>query len=83
MVKMYENRFGKGDEGMRFFSLWADMYAEFLTWYAEDDKLYEEGLTEDEVQAVCAYNLIEELEQLPQNIYIKGYIEALQKYTLI
>ena len=83
MVKMYENRFGKGDEGMRFFSIWADSYTEFLTWYAEDDKLYEEGLTEDEVQAVCAYNLIEELEKLPQNIYIKGYIEALQKYTII
>lgn len=83
MVKMYENRFGKGDEGMRFFSLWADTYTEFLTWYAEDDKLYEKGLTEDEVQAVCAYNLIEELEKLPQNIYIKGYIEALQKYTII
>ena len=83
MVKMYENRFGKGVEGLKFFTLWADTYTEFLTWYAEDDKLYQEGLTEDEVQAVCAYNLIEELEKLPQNIYIKRYIEALQKYTML
>lgn len=83
MPALYEKRFGKGEEGMENFKMWADTYAEYLTWYATDKKLEELGFDETEICAICAHDMIEELTKLPENDYIKGYIDALQKYLLL
>lgn len=83
MPAMYQKRFGKGEAGMRLFELWADTYTEFLVWYAEDEKLEAQGMDDTEIAAVCAHDMIEELTKLPENEYIKGYIDALQKYLVL
>lgn len=80
MVPLYEKRFGKGEEGMRLFKAWADGYIEFLCWFAEDDALAEMGLDDDELAALCAHDIIEELTKLPENVYIKEYIDILEGY---
>lgn len=83
MPTMYQKRFGKGEEGIRLFKLWADTYTEFLVWYATDSKLEAQGMDDTEICAICAYDIIEELTKLPENEYIKGYIDALQKYLVL
>jgi hypothetical protein len=83
MPALYEKRFGKGEEGMKNFKIWADAYAEYLIWYVTDEKLEELGFDETEICAICAHDMIEELTKLPKNDYIKGYIDALQKYLIL
>lgn len=83
MPALYEKRFGKGEEGMENFKMWADTYTEYLTWYVADKKLEELGFDETEICAICAHDMIEELTKLPENDYIKGYIDALQKYLVL
>ena len=83
MPALYEKRFGKGEEGMENFKIWADTYTEYLTWYVTDEKLKELGFDETEICAICAHDMIEELTKLPENDYIKGYIDALQKYLVL
>lgn len=83
MPALYEKRFGKGEEGMNNFRVWADTYTEYLVWYTTDEKLEELGFDETEICAICAYDMIEELTKLPENKYIKGYIDALQKYLVL
>ena len=83
MPTLYEKRFGKGEEGMENFKMWADTYTEYLTWYVTDGKLEELGFDETEICAICAHDMIEELTKLPENDYIKGYIDALQKYLVL
>lgn len=83
MPALYEKRFGKGKVGMDNFKIWAETYAEYLTWYITDEKLEELGFDETEICAICAHDMIEELTKLPENDYIKGYIDALQKYLVL
>lgn len=80
MVPLYEKRFGKGKEGMKLFRAWAEGYIEFLCWFTEDEALEEMGLDDDELASLCAYGLIEELTKLPENVYIKEYIDILEGY---
>lgn len=82
MVPLYENRFGKGVEGFKLFKAWAEPYVEFICCFSEDDELIQQGLTDDELSAICAYDLIRELERLPQNEYIKAYIKCLGHYII-
>lgn len=83
MPTLYEKRFGKGKVGMDNFKMWAETYVEYLTWYITDEKLEELGFDETEICAICAHDMIEELTKLPKNEYIKGYIDALQKYLVL
>lgn len=83
MPVLYEKRFGKGKVGMDNFKIWAETYTEYLTWYITDEKLEELGFDETEICAICAHDMIEELTKLPENDYIKGYIDALQKYLVL
>lgn len=83
MPTLYEKRFGKGKVGMDNFKIWAETYTEYLTWYITDEKLKELGFDETEICAICAHDMIEELTKLPENDYIKGYIDALQKYLVL
>lgn len=83
MPALYEKRFGKGKVGMNNFKIWAETYAEYLTWYITDEELEEFGFDNTEICAICAHDMIEELTKLPENDYIKGYIDALQKYLIL
>lgn len=83
MPTLYKKRFGKGKVGMNNFKIWAETYAEYLTWYITDEKLEELGFDNTEICAICAHDMIEELTKLPENDYIKGYIDALQKYLIL
>lgn len=83
MPALYEKRFGKGKVGMNNFKIWAETYAEYLTWYITDEELEELGFDDTEICAICAHDMIEELTKLPENDYIKGYIDALQKYLIL
>lgn len=82
MTTLYENRFGEGEPGIKLFKVWADSYVEFLCWYSEDEKLIEQGLQDEELMAICAHDLIEELTKLPSNKYIKIYIDILEGYLI-
>lgn len=79
MVPLYERRFGKGEEGMKLFEAWAEGYIEFLCWFTEDEALEDMGL-DDELAALCAHDIIKELTKLPENVYIKKYIDILEGY---
>lgn len=83
MPMLYERRFGKGEEGMKRFRDWAGIYTEFLTWNIEDEDLEAIGYDETEIQSICAHDLIEALTQLPENDYIKVYIDELEKYLIL
>ena len=80
MVPLYERRFGKGEKGMKLFKTWAEGYIEFLCWFTEDEALEDIGLDDDELVALCAHDIIEELTKLPENVYIKKYIDILEGY---
>ena len=83
MSTLYEKRFGKGKEGFDNFKLWAETYVEYLIWYVKDKKLEKLGFDKTEICAICAHDLIKELTKLPENDYIKEYIDALQKYLVL
>lgn len=82
MVPLYERRFGKGEKGMKLFKAWAEGYIEFLCWFSEDESLADMGLDDDELAALCAHDIIEELTKLPMNTYIKAYIDILEEYLI-
>ena len=82
MVPLYEGRFGKGEEGMELFRTWAGEYIDFLCWFTEDDALTEMGLDSSEIAAICAHDIIKELTKLPENVYIKEYIDILEGYLI-
>ena len=80
MPVIYEKRFGKDDDGISNFMAWAETYVEYLVWNTTDDELEKAGLDSAEICAICAHNIIEELDKLPKNDYIEGYIDTLEKY---
>ena len=82
MVPLYERRFGKGEKGMKLFKAWAEGYVEFLCWFSDDESLVDMGLDDDELAALCAHDIIEELTKLPMNVYIKTYIDILEEYLI-
>lgn len=83
MPALYKNRFGKGKAGMKMFQDWADTYTEFLTYNIYDEDLLSMGYDQAEIQSICAHDLIEALTKLPENEYIKLYIDELEKYLMI
>ena len=82
MSALYERRFGKGKEGMELFTTWAEGYIDFLCWFAKDKDLEELELDGDEMAAICANDIIEELSNLPKNVYIQKYINILTQYLI-
>ena len=82
MVPLYERRFGKGEKGMKLFKVWAEEYIDFLCWYTEDKSLTEMGFDSEEIAATCAHDIIKELTKLPENVYIKEYIDILEGYLI-
>lgn len=82
MVPIFRKRFGVGEAGLKMFKAWADGYIEYLCWFTGDDALIEQGLGDDEMAAICAHDMIEELTKLPMNEYIKIYIDTLQGYLM-
>ena len=81
MPSVFTKRFGLGKLGESKFGYWADSYIDFLLQYAEDDHLIME-YDEDEVQAICAYDLIQALKELEGNKYIDEFIKILESYIV-
>ena len=81
MPTVFKERFGSGKNGDEKFGYWADSYINFLLQYAENDDLIIQ-FDEEEVQAIFAYDLIQELEKLEQNQYIKEFIKILETYII-
>lgn len=82
MSPLYKKRFGEGKKGMEKFKVWAEGYIEFLCWYTEDLNLEEidEEWGGEALPAICAWDLLGELEKLPKNEYIEVYKEILESY---
>lgn len=78
--KLYEKIFGKGEEGIKSFKEWADMYVEFLTYNVEDTKLASKGYDIIDIQIIYARDLLKALKVLPLNRYINIYITTLERY---
>ena len=79
---LYENRFGKGEYGLKLFKAWADGFIEYLCWFSYDDKLIELGVDDDESASLCARGIINELNKFPENKYINIYINILEGYLI-
>lgn len=82
MSTLYKRRFGEGEYGFKAFKAWAEGYIDYICWYTEDDALIEQGATDDEIAAICAHDIVEELTKLPENEYIKAYIDILEGYII-
>lgn len=82
MIPLYEKRFGKGNEGLELFRIWAEGYIEFLCWNTYDENLQNQGWEIDELASICAYDILSELTNLPKNIYIEEYINILENYII-
>lgn len=80
MPKIYENRFGTGTAGQDEFNYWADVFSDFLITNANDFRLSNLGYSDDAISSICAKNLLKELKKLPQNYYIKGFIEVIDRF---
>lgn len=80
MSSLFDKRFGAGNFGLKNFRSWASWFVEYLCFYTEYYKVQELGYTEEESVAICAYDLIKELEKLPKNKYIDIYIELLNNF---
>lgn len=79
MENLYNLRFGNSAYGFSIFKEWAKIYIEYLTWYADDDNLAAEGLTEDDVQNICANDLYDALSKYQTNKYIDYFKVELKK----
>lgn len=82
MPTLYRKRFGEGTFGLKNFKAWAESYIDYICWYTDDEVLSENGFTDDEIAAICAHDIIEELTKLPENEYIKIYIDILEGYII-
>lgn len=82
MPTLYKKRFGEGEYGLKQFRAWAEGYIDYICWYTDDDVLIEQGIKDDELAAICAHDIIEELTKLPENDYIKTYIDILEGYII-
>lgn len=78
--KLYEKIFGKGEEGIKSFKEWAEMYIEFLTYNVKDTKLASKGYDIIDIQIIYVRDLLKALKALPLNRYINIYITALESY---
>lgn len=78
--KLYEKIFGKGEEGIKSFKEWAEMYIEFLTYNVKDTKLASKGYDIIDIQIIYARDLLKALKVLPLNRYINIYITTLERY---
>lgn len=74
MEKLFDKRF----ESIKLFEAWAEQFCEFLVYYPSSE--YNEYGDEEYAQAV-SMALITELKRLPQNKYIKEFINILAKWT--
>lgn len=82
MKDIYEQRFGNGKDGIELFNSWAESYIDSLIGYIYDEDMEKQGFYSDDMVAVCAYDMIKELEKLPTNIYIEMFITILKRYLI-
>lgn len=80
MPEIYRNRFGDDVSNQSSFDCWAESLIEYLIWDVTDPVLEKKGYDMDEIAGFLAYDIIQMLLKLPQNKYIKVFIEKLKKY---
>lgn len=83
MPALFEKRFGKTQNALNTFESWADSYIDFLCTNTKDVALEALDFKESEIIAICAYDLIEALEDLSTtNPYIDIYKNLLMNYLI-
>lgn len=78
MESNYDSRF----EDFTHFKDWAGAIVDCIVYGATDEHLSKLGYTEDEICAICAYDIKEELNTLPKNKYIDEFIKILEGYLI-
>lgn len=82
MTNFFDKRFGKSNEDFQYFTIWADEHVGFICTYIMEENVDNINFDPDEISSAYAEALIEELENLPQNKYIRYYINALKGFIL-
>lgn len=79
MKTLYDERFHNLEE----FKSFASNYLDFLMYYTPVDSLLEAVDNDDSVAvAILAYDVIDELKNLPANPYLKIYIQLLNEFII-
>lgn len=80
MESLYKKRFIEDTVETDSFMYWVDTFIEFLENELFDDDLYVLG--RDYMDAIWAYNVINELQKYPTNKYLQAFIESLERFLL-
>lgn len=75
------NTFSKRFKTFSEFEDWAEIFIEYLISYTEFEDVKRTYDNDEEIQILLAFELIEKLEKLPSNKYIKTYIEILNRWS--
>jgi hypothetical protein len=79
IASTYEERFGKGEENFKSFKLWAEYHIDFILETVEDPDLQQLGFSEYDISSFYAEDLIVKLSCIPENIYIKEFINIIKR----
>lgn len=82
MPKVFDKRFGTGEDGIKLFNEWAEVMVEFIIYHSDDSNLQSSGLNSDMISSICAFNLIQMFNKYPINKYTSIYIDLLGDYIL-
>lgn len=80
MEKLYSKRFTIDNIEYDSFEYWADTFLEFL-----ENELFDENFVEkdrDYMDAIWAFDVIVELQNLPKNKYLDRFIESLERWLI-
>ena len=80
MEKLYSKRFTIDNIEFDSFEYWADTFLEFL-----ENELFDENFVEkdkDYMDAIWAFDVIVELQNLPKNKYLDKFIESLERWLI-
>ena len=78
MTKLFDKQFGRDQLGLKKFRDWADGHLNYIMWFGIPES---NEIVDDSQVAGLATLIIDELKELPQNEYIKEYIDLLEIYS--
>ena len=81
MSSLFEKRFGKGEEGLHSYSMWADSFVEYILYFTEIESK-DEIPTQEVSASILASNLVQEINTLPKNKYINELINILSTFII-
>ena len=79
MTSLFDKRFGNTKNGMSSYITWAANHIDAVLGQTIDNSLLSKGYDAFDTQAIIAYDVIERLEELPSNKYIKELINILEE----